>query len=52
MRIEVLYVPGCPNYQPAVTLVREVLASESLQADVRGVAVSSDEEASLVPSES
>ena len=41
MRIEVLYVPDCPNYQPAVALVQEVLASESLQADVQGVAVGS-----------
>ena len=48
MRIEVLYVPGCPNYQPAVVLVREVLASESLQADVHGVAVSSDEGAKVL----
>jgi hypothetical protein len=45
MRIEVLFVPGCPNYQPAVARIQEVLASESLQADVHGVAVSSDAEA-------
>src|ERR1700737_3660090 len=45
MRIEVLYVPGCPNYQPAVARIQKVLASESLQADVHGVPVSSDEEA-------
>jgi hypothetical protein len=48
MRIEVLYVPGCPNYQPAVALVQQVLASESLQADVHGVAVSSHEEAEIL----
>jgi hypothetical protein len=48
MRVEVLYVPGCPNYQPAVALVQEVLASESLQADVHGVAVGSDEEAKVL----
>ena len=48
MRVEVLYVPGCPNYQPAVTRVQEVLASESLQADVHGVAVGSDEEAKVL----
>jgi hypothetical protein len=48
MRIEVLYVPGCPNYQPAMALVQEVLASESLQADVHGVVVSSDVEAKVL----
>ena len=45
MKIEVLYVPGCPNYQPAVARIREVLASESLQADVHGIPVSTDDEA-------
>jgi hypothetical protein len=45
MRIEVLYVPGCPNYQPAVARIQQVLASEFLQAEVHGVAVSSDAEA-------
>jgi hypothetical protein len=45
MKIEVLYVPGCPNYHPAVARIREVLASESLQADVQGVPVSTDDEA-------
>lgn len=45
MRIEVLFVPGCPNYQPAVARIQKVLASESLQADVHGVSVTSDEEA-------
>ena len=48
MRVEVLYVPGCPNYQPAVALVQGVLASESLQANVHGVAVGSDEEAKVL----
>ena len=48
MRVEVLYFPGCPNYQPAVVLVQEVLVSESLQADVHGVAVGSDEEAKVL----
>jgi hypothetical protein len=48
MRIEVLYVPGCPNYQPAFARIQKVLASESLQADVHGVPVSSDEEAKVL----
>ncbi len=45
MRIEVLYVPGCPNYQPAVERVKSVLASESLQVEICGVPVSSEAEA-------
>src|SRR5258708_19952289 len=45
MRIEVLYVPGCPNFQPAVERIEKVLASESLRADIEGVPVNSDAEA-------
>ena len=39
MRIEILYFPGCPNYQPAVEQVERVLCSESLQAEIRSIAV-------------
>ncbi len=45
MRIEILYVPGCPNYQPAVEQVERVLCSESLQAEIRSIAVRTDAEA-------
>jgi hypothetical protein len=45
MRIEVLYVPGCPNFRPAVQRLEKVLASESLRADIEGVPVNSDAEA-------
>ncbi len=45
MRIEILYVPGCPNYQPAVEQVERVLASESVQAEIRSIAVKTDAEA-------
>ena|SRR5437016_4769103 len=48
MRIEVFYVPGCPNYEPALARIQKVLASESLQADVHGVAVGSDDEAKVL----
>jgi hypothetical protein len=48
MRIEVLYVPGCPNYAPALARIQQVLASESLQAEVHGVTVSSYEEAKVL----
>ena len=45
MRIEVLYVPGCPNYEPAVERIRNVLASESVQVGIRAVSVSTEAEA-------
>jgi hypothetical protein len=45
MRIEILYVPGCPNYPPAVEQVERVLSSESLQAEIRSIAVRTDAEA-------
>jgi len=45
MRIEVLYTPGCPNYLPAVERIERVLASVSLRAEIRSVAVSNDAEA-------
>jgi len=45
MRIEVLYVPGCPNFQPAVERIEKVLVSESLRANIEGVPVNSDAEA-------
>jgi hypothetical protein len=48
MRIDVLCVPGCPNYEPAVARIQKVLASEALQAEVHGVAVSSDAEAKVL----
>jgi hypothetical protein len=45
MRIEILYVPGCPNYLPAVEQVERVLSAESLQAEIRSIAVRTDAEA-------
>lgn len=45
MRIEVLYVPGCPNFQPAVDRIEKVLESESLRAEIEGVPVKNDAEA-------
>ena len=42
MKIEILYVPGCPNYRPAVERVQKVLVSESLRADIEGIPVSSE----------
>ena len=45
MKIEVLYVPGCPNHQPAIKRVQEVLASESLKAEFYEIPVGSGLEA-------
>jgi hypothetical protein len=45
MRIEVLYVPGCPNYQPAVERIQGVLASESVLDEIHGVPVSTEAQA-------
>ena len=45
MRIEVLYVPGCPHHQPAFERLQKVLASESLSAEIRQVAVNTESEA-------
>ena len=45
MRIEVLYVPGCPNFQPALERIEKVLAAEALREDIEGVAVNSEADA-------
>jgi hypothetical protein len=45
MRIELLYVPGCPNYPLALERLDKVLLSEALQADIERVPVNSDAEA-------
>ena len=45
MKIEVLYVPGCPNHEPAVEAVMDVLESESFEAEVCQVPVQSESEA-------
>jgi hypothetical protein len=42
MTVEVLYVPGCPNYQPAVERLQRVLASQSVREEIRSVLVSTE----------
>lgn len=39
MKIEVLYVPNCPNHAVALERLREILSSESSQVDVNEVPV-------------
>jgi hypothetical protein len=48
MKVEVLFVPGCPNYRAAMEQVHKVLASESLQAEFARVPVSSAAQAELL----
>jgi hypothetical protein len=45
MRIEILYVPGCPNYQPTFERLQSVLASESVKAGIQGIPVTTDVQA-------
>src|SRR5215471_19040344 len=39
MKIEILYVDGCPNQQPAIEGVREVLREDRLSAEIVEVKV-------------
>ncbi len=45
MRIEILYVPGCPNYEPAVERLQAVLESQSVRAEIRSVPISGEDQA-------
>jgi hypothetical protein len=40
MKIEVLYVPNCPNHAPALERLREILSAASFQTHVNEVLVS------------
>jgi len=45
MRIEILYVPGCPNYQPTFERLQAVLASEAVKTAIQGIPVTTEVEA-------
>ena len=45
MKVEILYFEGCPAYGTAEKTLKEVLADEDIEANVRLVAVNTDEEA-------
>ena len=45
MIIEVFYVPGCPNHQPAIKAVTSALALESLQGEICEIPVQTHDEA-------
>jgi hypothetical protein len=42
MTVEILYVTDCPSLHGAVKLVKEVLASEGVTAEIREVLVTDD----------
>jgi hypothetical protein len=45
MRIEILYVPGCPNYQPTFERLQAVLSSEAVKTGIEGIPVTTEVEA-------
>lgn len=45
MKVEILYISGCPNYPPAVSLAREALKQEGVLAEVVEVEVKDAERA-------
>src|SRR5829696_2113426 len=45
MQMEILYFDGCPTYLKAEKTLREVLEEEGLDAEVKLIAVNTDEEA-------
>ena len=45
MRIEILYVPGCPNCQPTFERLEAVLASEAVKTGIQGIPVTTEVEA-------
>ena len=42
MLIEVLFVPGCPNHEPAVETLRQVLSSEAINAPIQEITVTDE----------
>ena len=42
MLIEVLYVPGCPNYEPAVRRLRNILQAETPNVPIREIAITDE----------
>ena len=45
MKIELLYFEGCPNFQPTLSLVQQVLDEEKIPVKVKTIPVESDESA-------
>jgi hypothetical protein len=45
MRIEILYVPGRPNYQPTFDRLEAVLTSQAVKTGIKGIPVTTEVEA-------
>ena len=45
MRVEIFYFKGCPNHQPTVDLVQDVVAAAGLDADIVATEVTSPADA-------
>jgi len=45
MKIEFLYFEGCPNFQPALEFLQQVLAEEGIDSLVEKIGITSGEEA-------
>jgi hypothetical protein len=45
MKVEILYVPGCPNYQPTFERLQAVLASEAVKTGIQGIPVTTEVQA-------
>lgn len=45
MKIEVLYVPGCPNLAPAVERIQKILNAQAVRDEIQHVAVNTVAEA-------
>ena len=45
MKIELLFVPGCPNHAPALIRLKEVLAMQGIEALVEEIAISDEDSA-------
>jgi hypothetical protein len=46
--VEVLFVPGCPNYEPALERLKKVLVSEGLDVAIDGVPVNTSQDANAL----
>ena len=48
MKIEVLYFEGCPNYEPAMEMLRDTLISLGRQDDIHRIEVRTQAEAEAI----
>ena len=48
MKIELLYIPDCPNYSPAVRTIREVLCEQGLPQEIIEIEVADSTQAATL----